>query len=106
MRTSPVRPYSTCQGQLIRGAYLRAVEAAGETVRGGGLAQRPEGPHHRGAAYPVRVLPPGGHDQLQFVVHGSQLRGAQGAEVGVPVVAGLVVILTRTLAQPFELSEQ
>jgi hypothetical protein len=96
-------PLVALAGQRPVAADLVAVEAAGEAVHGGRLAQPGQRVDHRRAAHPVRILPPGRDDQLQLVMHGGQLRGPQDPEVGVPVVAGLVVVLAG-LAERCELS--
>ena len=54
-----------------------------------------------GRCDPDRVR--GGHDDLQLVMHGGQLRGAQDPEVGVPVVPGLVIVLAGPAAERCQL---
>jgi hypothetical protein len=101
-------PLVPLAGQRPVLADLRAVEGAGECVGGGGLAQAGQSVDDRGPADPVRVLPPGGDDHVELVVDRGELRGAQDAEVGVPVVPGLVVVLTGLvpeLAHPDRLQE-
>jgi hypothetical protein len=91
-------------GHRTAAADLGAVEAAGEAAGGGGLAQARQRVDDSCPADPVGILPPGRDDQVQLLVDGGQLRGAQDAEVGVPVMPGLVVVLPRRLAQPFQLT--
>jgi hypothetical protein len=92
-------PFVSGVGDRPVPAYLAAVEPAGEDVGDRGLAQPGQRVDDRGAAQPVGVLAVGRHDQLQLLQDGGKLRGAQGAEVGVPVVPGLVVVGTRILPE-------
>ncbi|WP_435825971.1 hypothetical protein [Micromonospora zamorensis] len=97
------QPFVAFVGALAVPAPLGAVVVAGERVRDRGLAQPGQSVDHRGSADPVRVLAVGGDDLVEFVVDRGQLRGLDGAEVGVPVMADVVVVGFGVLAECGEL---
>jgi hypothetical protein len=80
-------------------ADLPLVEAAGEGLGDGGLAQAGVGVDYRCAPDLVPVLPVGFHDVVQVLVDRAHLRGAQRPDVGVPDRAAFLVLGSRLLRE-------